>query len=411
MLRSRCAAALVLALGSLGATARLQEAAKVVPGTARGGLAIRVIWLEREDAALPARVTSFSFPVACDYDSQEVRSVTPLRGGAELVEDEDGNVTMVYDEPIEIGADAPLCLGSVNDVVLYSQARLKVRPLYVRGAPVPDEVRARFTADDAILTLTDPDLAQLAARLKAESDGELDLALRTWSAVYTRLEYGRVERPNTAAQVLEWRRGQCGEYGKLTIALLRANGIPARGVWCLRAGNTGPSADDHAWAEAWIGNIGWFPIRPQEEPPESDEYALGYHSYQVVCRPPCGLDELRVVAWENAACPTGHRGVGFFADVPEGQRGATVAVFRDIADDVAGGSARRHLARAGRAHRAAQPMLYWLLAASPDARVGQDAAEALVEVCGQTDRRLGLERFVDASPRLVRERIAAASGR
>lgn len=95
--------------------------------------------------------------------------------------------------------------------------------------------------------------------MREEADGgsDLDLALRVWRHVYENVTYGRVERPNTAALVLQWRKGQCGEYGKLTIALLRANGIPARGVWCVRAD-----------------------------------------------------------AWENVDCPTGYRGVGFFAEMP-----------------------------------------------------------------------------------------------
>lgn len=380
----------------------------MVRGEGRGGLAFRVAWFEREDPAQPARITKYLFPVACEYDSQEIHSVNPVRHDAELTRDVFGNVTMSFAEPIEIGAEAPLLLGTVNDVVLYSGAVLKVKPLYLRESETPAEIRTSFTTDDEILTLTDPDLAELAARLGEESDGDLELALAVWRWVYGNLSYGRAERPNTAAQVLGGRVGQCGEYSKLAIALLRANGIPARGVWCLRAGNTGPAGNDHAWAEAWIGGIGWLPIRPQEEPPTNDEYPLGYHSYPIVCRPQCGLDELRGVEWENVACPTGYRGVGFFADVPEGQRAKSLELFVEIANDGAGRDARRHLRSAGKAHRAVQPMLYWLLAASIDERVGLDAAKELVAICAQPDRRLALERFVDVSPRLVRTRIQAA---
>ena len=407
--RSARLTALLLALGTASAGPLIaQDAAKVARGDARGGLAIRVTWFECEDPALPARVTKFTFPVACDYDSQEIRSVTPLRKGCELVEDEHGNTTMVYPDPIVISPEAPLYLGSVNDVVLYSRATLKVRPSRIRSAKTPTKIAERYLANDAILTLEHPEIAGLAKELMAGAEDPLDIVLRTWRHVYRSVSYGRVERPNTAAQVLEWGKGQCGEYGKLTIALLRANGIPARGVWCLRAGNTGPAGNDHAWAEAWIGGIGWFPIRPQEAQPSNDVYPLGYHSYQVVCRPQCGMDELRQVEWENASCPTGYRGVGFFADVPEGQRKSTIALFKDIAEDSSSRAARRQFKRAGKAHRAVQPMLYWLLTASADEKEGTNAAKALVEVCSQKDRRLSIERFVDASPSVIRARIEAA---
>jgi len=394
---------------SSSASPPVQGKAKVQAGTGRGGLAIRVTWLEREDASKPARLTKYVFPVACDYDSQEVRGVHPLGVGAELREDEDGNKTMVLPEPLAIAGESPLFVGSVSDVVLYSKASLQVKQKRPKRPKVPAEILERFTADDAILALADPELSALAGRLKSEAEGELDLVLRTWRHVYGLVSYGRVKRPNTAAQVLQWRKGQCGEYSKLTIALLRANGIPARGVWCVRAGNTGPAGNDHAWAEAWITGIGWFPIRPQEEVPEKAEFPLGYHSYQVVCRPRLGMDELRVVEWENVTCATGYRGVGYFADVPEGKRDEAIRLLEDVSADVEGRHSARLLKRAKKAHRAVQPCLYWLLAASPDDRSGPAAAELLVEICGQKDRRLSLERFVDASPRVVRDRIADAS--
>jgi hypothetical protein len=53
-------------------------------------------------------------------------------------------------------------------------------------------------------------------------------------------------------------------------------------------------------------------------------------------------------------------------------------------------------------------MLYWALSASADERSGTAAASELVEICGQPDRRLSLERFVESSPVLVRKRIEAA---
>ena len=51
---------------------------------------------------------------------------------------------------------------------------------------------------------------------------------------------------------------------------------------------------------------------------------------------------------------------------------------------------------------------FLVLCASRDEKAGRGAAEELVQIEKQPDRRLDLERFVAVSPRLVRERIAAA---
>lgn len=380
---------------------------KVVLGNGRDGLAFRVMWFEREDPDAPAQVSRFDFPVASDYACQEIRAVHPVPASATTTRDPHGNVTMSVPTPVEVPEDAPCVLGFVNEIVLYSSAVLEVKPRRVRRDDLPDDL-LEFVADDPILTLTDPAITGLVAALSADADTELEYVRSVWRHVYQTVSYGRVERPNTAAQVLEWRKGQCGEYGKLTIALLRANGIPARGVWCLRAGNTGPAANDHAWAEAWVRGIGWMPVRPQEELPADDRYPLAYHTYPIVCRPRCGMDEYRGVEVQNADIPTGWRGVGFFADVPRGKCKESAELFQEIAADRSGDDARSLLRRAAKAHRAVQPMLYWVLAGSRDESVGRASAAALVEIAAEPARRLDLARFEGVSPRVVRERIERA---
>jgi transglutaminase-like putative cysteine protease len=59
--------------------------------------------------------------------------------------------------------------------------------------------------------------------------------------------------------ILERRRGDCSEYSKLTIALLRAKGIPAR----MRSGFLADGGDlvAHAWVEFFDGS-GWREIDP-----------------------------------------------------------------------------------------------------------------------------------------------------
>ena len=67
--------------------------------------------------------------------------------------------------------------------------------------------------------------------------------------------------------ILERRRGDCSEYSKLTIALLRAKGIPAR----TRSGFLADGGEmvAHAWVEFFDGT-GWREIDPTEGAPSVD---------------------------------------------------------------------------------------------------------------------------------------------
>jgi len=399
-------ALLLLLIAVHTASAHDQGFARLVRGKERSGLAFRVIWFEKKDRTRDAGITQFKFPIGCEYGSQEILQVNPIRPNGKVEKDEHGNVTLSYVEPITIPSEQPIMLGYANDVVVYSNAYIKVDPPSAKKkSRLPAQISRDFLKAEEVLTLTDPELVKVASDLSALARDELDLVLRIWRFVYENITYGSVKRPNTAAKVLEWKKGKCGEYSMLTIALLRACGIPARGVWSLRSANTGPMHNDHAWVEAYLGGIGWCPVQPQAEPPVKPEFRLDYYSYLVVSRPECGMERYRSMNCENATVSTGTRGCGFFADVPAGKREETVKLFQAIALDDKAKLAKRNLQLAERAHRTVQPMLYWALAASSNKKVALSAVRKLVEICGNKGRRLSIDRFMAASPDQVKQRI------
>jgi hypothetical protein len=122
------------------------------------------------------------------------------------------------------------------------------------------------------------------------------------------------------------------------------------------------------------------------------------------------MDEYRRVETENVVMPTGYRGAGFFADVPRGERADAVELFQAIAADDQAENAGKHLKLAHKVHRAVQPMMYWVLAASADDKAAEDAAAKLVELCSLESRRLDLGRFLAVSPAVVQRRISALRG-
>ena len=115
------------------------------------------------------------------------------------------------------------------------------------------------TAPDTGLTVT-------AAELRADSPSETIDAVMAW--VHDRLEYvpGVTGVQTSAADAARAGRGVCQDFAHLSIALLRAAGVPARYV----SGYLHPRADaeisehvsgeSHAWIEAWSGK--WWPFDP-----------------------------------------------------------------------------------------------------------------------------------------------------
>jgi transglutaminase-like putative cysteine protease len=65
---------------------------------------------------------------------------------------------------------------------------------------------------------------------------------------------------SNAYQTLKTGRGDCGEHTALTIALLRAAGIPARGLGGLAYVPSEGGFGYHAWVEAYVGK--WIQIDP-----------------------------------------------------------------------------------------------------------------------------------------------------
>lgn len=109
------------------------------------------------------------------------------------------------------------------------------------------------TANDAIR-----DLAAQHLHGTVGKEELLDLAAAIREAV--RYESGYTEVTSTAAQALELGHGVCQDHAHLFIACCRAARVPTRYVsGYVHPGDT-PHAASHAWADAWLGDLGWISI-------------------------------------------------------------------------------------------------------------------------------------------------------
>jgi len=128
----------------------------------------------------------------------------------------------------------------------------------VAGAPEP--LPPAFFARSTPLTAADAALAALADEAGRAPD-PLARLHRLMRLLRERLEYraGVTGVATSAAEALAGGAGVCQDFAHVFVGAARALGQPARYVGgYLHAGEAGQGAlASHAWAEAWVADLGW----------------------------------------------------------------------------------------------------------------------------------------------------------
>ncbi len=125
----------------------------------------------------------------------------------------------------------------------------------------------RFLHPDFYVNFNEPNVLDLAAKLAEDSDDVWDLAWRTYDWVATNIYYQQVPGEIDASTTLKNGEGGSAELANLFVALMRANGVPAR-----RTSGWGFHFDEgdalqisrfsHGWAEVYAPGYGWVPMDP-----------------------------------------------------------------------------------------------------------------------------------------------------
>ncbi len=139
-----------------------------------------------------------------------------------------------------------------------------------------DEKFAPYLKSSLLVESDHPDIQALAKKLV---HGEKDpyVAARkvsAWVGSHLAKEYGA--SADQASDVLRQMKGDCTEHSLLTVALLRAAGIPARrvdGLVYLVNEDKVPALYWHEWVEAWVGE--WTQLDPTFQQPVADATHLG----------------------------------------------------------------------------------------------------------------------------------------
>jgi transglutaminase-like putative cysteine protease len=144
----------------------------------------------------------------------------------------------------------------------------------VRGSVerFPPQLYLRSTA----LTAPDPALHGLAASVAGSTD-RLSLLHDLAGILQSRMKFdvGRTDAGTSAARAFALGHGVCQDFAHIFIVTARLLGVPARYVGGYLVQQSGEVQQDagHAWAEAYVNDLGWVGFDPTNGVCVTDAYA------------------------------------------------------------------------------------------------------------------------------------------
>ena len=385
--------------------ARIRDGDLVIGGH-RSGLFVRLWWYEAESPSAPGRLTRLRQPIGAEHPVQHIRNIELVNSnGRILAADETTTRTFQMNVPLEVTRERPVFVGYVIDLDQY-------HPYYVvynrnsplLSTPVPSAIREAWLRDESQFALSNARLQHVARTLKNGHNDYISLIHAVWNYVYTNMEYrSPPDRPNTAAQVLEWASGRCGEFTRLTVALMRAVGIPARQVNASAASPAGPDERDHTWTEVYVPDFGWLPVQSQLPVPENQRYEMSFRNQYVESRGP----DYRVHYsrdYDGVRRCRPYFGAGVFVPLAPEQRAGGIALLKRISVSRFY-DAEHYFEQISSQPSELQPLLYWMMIATPNQSVAEAAARRFGELAA-ADSSINYEDYFEFSPSIVRERLA-----
>lgn len=374
----------------------------------RQGMGFRLIWLESLDEEKPSTINELAFPIGCNYDSQKIYFTKSVHPDCKVSKDQWGNTSISIDNPIKIQSNVPLLLGFVAGIEMYKNAHVIInKSNLAQNADCPDSIKNVFLTDDTEYDLNNPLMKQVRLNVTSVEKQPIERIKDVWGYIHSTMKYDKCRRPNTAIDLLKTKQGQCGEFARVTSALLRASQVPSREIHSLRISSEGPHFFDHAWTEAYLSDIGWVPIHSQEKFPKDRKLRLNHREYFVVYRGTNYKTQHRFIKTDNVTTPCSY-GAGYFADIPKFAQIQTARLLQQISGSPNMGSVK-FLKMIQQLPPESQPILYWALSACKEKQVGKKAAAELVKMCEDSNGKLLLDRFLEYSPSTVWVRLMEQS--
>lgn len=172
------------------------------------------------------------------------------------------------------------CHGGGEEIAIVAEGEIETADSagVVRG--LRETVRPAVYLRTTPLTEADKKIEALAAATTGESP--LDRMHAVFNAVASAIDYkaGSTASHTTAAQALKAGQGVCQDHAHVFISAARSLRVPARYVVGYLLAAEEKLTETHAWAEAYVPDIGWVGFDPANRLCPTDRYVrLG-----------CGLD-------------------------------------------------------------------------------------------------------------------------
>lgn len=133
-------------------------------------------------------------------------------------------------------------------------------PTNVLNLPIESEETAPYLTSTVYIQSDADEIKSLAKEIVGDEKNSWEAAKKINHWVYENINKEFTPDFSNALQTLHSRQGDCGEHTVLTVALMRAAGIPARPIAGLVYWPPGDGFGYHAWVEAYVGQ--WVMMDP-----------------------------------------------------------------------------------------------------------------------------------------------------
>ena len=135
-------------------------------------------------------------------------------------------------------------------------ARGRVSTACTNGVLPPDGCLPELFLPQTFRTRPDREIAEFASGFRGK---RLDVLHDLMAAIRDRVVYetGVTNAGSTAAEAFAAGRGVCQDHAHIFIGCARRLGVPARYVSGYLYDGDATHAAGHAWATAWVGDLGW----------------------------------------------------------------------------------------------------------------------------------------------------------
>ncbi len=141
---------------------------------------------------------------------------------------------------------------------------------------LPSDLPPLVFLRDTALTRPDESLRTLAHALERQGGATLDKLHRLMAHIHGRMRFdtGGTDTGTTAAESFSAGHGVCQDLTHIFVSVARLIGIPARYVsgHLFRRDGAERQPAAHAWAEAWIEDLGWTAFDPTNGVSADDAY-------------------------------------------------------------------------------------------------------------------------------------------